>query len=269
MSTIDILNNYNDIKEDLKFITTSSVRTKIILSLNQGNKNLSDLKNELNLESSAALHALKKLENHDLTFKKENKYHLSSFGKLYAVKSKNLFKSFHAIKKCEKIWLDHCIEGITPDLLKKIRYLSNSYIIESTPTDIIKPYNYYAKLLSKAGRIKSVSPIFYYPNLDLYKKVLMKNANIELILTPLILDKMIKIGDIENLKKVISSGDLKLHEINEDVKIAFTVAENFLSIGLFSNEGLFDATINLISNDEEAIEWGNKLFNYYLLAEDV
>ncbi len=264
MDTIDILDLYDGIKGDIKFVTTSSVRTNIILSLNKGNKDLNTLKKELHLESSAALHALKKLENQKMVIKKENGYSLSSFGTLYAFESGKLFKSFYAVKKCEKIWLDHWINGIPPNLLAEIGKLSNSFLVESTPTDIIKPHSYYAELVSNAYKIKSVSPIFYYPYIDLYKNSLKENIDMELILTPLILDKMIETAGSDFLNEILSSKNFKLYKIDEDVRIAFTVAENFLSIGLFSNEGLFDATINLISYDTDAIEWGNKLFNYYL-----
>lgn len=264
MDTIDILNRYDDIKGDIKFVTTSSVRTTIILSLNYGNKDLNGLKQELNLESSAALHALKKLENQNIVIKNENEYSLSPFGKLYAFKSEKLFKSFYAIKKYEKIWLDHLINGIPKQLLKKIGDLSNSFLVESTPTDIIKPHSSYVKLVAKAHEIKGISPIFYYPYINLYKKALDRNANVELVLTPLIIDKIAETTGTEVLKETLSSGNLELYKTEEDIKIAFTVAENFLSMGLFSTEGLYDATMNLISYDADAIEWGNKLFNYYL-----
>lgn len=264
MNTIDILNRYDDVKDDIKFVTTSSVRTKVILSLNKESKDLYDLKKELNLESSAALHALKKLENQNIVIKKDDEYSLSSFGRLYAVKSENLFQSFYAIKKYENMWLDHQIKGIPQKLLKEMNRLSNSFIVESTPTDIIKPHSHYSKLLSKSHKIKGVSPIFYYPYLDLYKNVLKKNADVELILTPLIFDKLAEITNTKRLNELISSGSLKLHEIDEDIKIVFTVTENFLSLGLFSTEGLYDATMNLISCDKDAIKWGDKLFNYYL-----
>lgn len=258
------LNCYEDIKGDIKFLTTSSVRTKIILSLNRGNKDLNTLKNELDLESSAALHALKKLESQNIIIKKENEYFLSSFGKLYAVKSENLFKSFYTIKEYEKIWLDHWIDGIPKKLVKKIKCLNNSFLVESTPTDIIKPHSNYAKLVSKACEIKSISPIFYYPYIDIYKNALKRDADVKLILTPLILAKMTETAGMKFLKEILSSKNFKLYKIDEDVKIAFTVAEDFLSLGLFSTEGIYDATINLVSYDNDAIKWGNKLFNYYL-----
>ena len=75
---------------------------------------------------------------------------------------------------------------------------------------------------------------------------------------------MTETAGMEILNEILSSENFKLYKIEEDVKIVFTVTENFLSLGLFSTEGLYDATMNLISHDADAIEWGNKLFNYYL-----
>jgi predicted transcriptional regulator len=264
MDMLDTLNHYEDIKGYIKFVTTSSVRTKIILSLNKGNKDLNIIKNELDLESSAALHSLKKLESQNIIIKKETEYSLSSLGKLYAVKLKNLFKSCYTIKKYEKIWLDHCLDGIPKKLLKEVKCLNNSFLVESTPTDIIRPHSHYTELINKAHKIKCISPIFYYPYIDIYKNALDRNAKVELILTPLILAKIVETAGVTILNDILASQNFKLYQINEDVKIALTVTENFLSIGLFSTEGLYDATINLISYDADAIKWGNKLFNYYL-----
>lgn len=264
MDTANILNLYDDVKDNIKFITASSVRTKIILSLIQETKNLTALKNELNFESSSALRELKKLEDRDIIYKKENEYSLSSFGKVYATRSKDLFEFIYVIKKHEKIFLGHHIDGIPSDLLREIKHLKDSSIIESTPLNIIKPHTNYAKLLSDALSIKGVSPIFYYPYIDLYTKKLKENADVDLILTPLILDKVLETANKENIKKVLKSGILKLWKIDEDVKIAFTVTDKFLSLGLFSADGLYDATMNLVSFDEDAIKWGNELFDYYL-----
>lgn len=264
MDIIDTLNHYEYIKGDIKFITTSNVRTKIILSLNNGNKDLNALKNELNLESSAALHALKKLENQKIIIKKENKYSLSPVGKLLVLKSENLFKSFYTIKKYRKIWLNHCINGIPKNLLKEIKYLNNSFLVESTPTDIIKPHTHYTKLMNESSEIKSISPIFYYPYIDIYKNALKRGADVKLVLTPLILSKITETAGNELLREISSSNKFKLYQIDADIKIVFTVTENFLSLGLFSTEGLYDATMKLISHDADAIEWGNKLFDHYI-----
>ena len=263
MNTNEIMDAYEYIKDDLKFITTSSIRTKIILSLNE-DKDLTDLKYQLELKPSSISHALKRLEKENIVSKKGKKYSLSPLGKVYSIKSQNFFRSFEAIKNCEKIFLNHLIDGIPPFLIKKMGCLANSIIVESTPIDVIKPHTYYAKLVSSSVNIKALSSIFYYPFLDLYFDRLKKEAKAEIILTPLILDAMIKNADRERLEKKISSNDLKFLKVDEDVQIAFTVTEKFLNFGLFLNDGIYDATMSLVNYDEEAIKWGEELYDYYL-----
>lgn len=263
MDTKSILDAYESVKDDIKFITASVVRTKIILSLNKSDKCLNDFKNELNLQSSSILRALKTLENESMIFKRGDKYFLSEFGKIIALKLDNFFKSVHAITKCEKMWLDHCIKGIPPFLIKNVGCLNNSFIVESTPTDIIKPHTYYVEIVSKCNKIRTVSSIFYHPYLDLYKERFESEAEVEIILTPLLFDVVRKAVPSDRLKEIISSNYFKLLEIDEDVSIQFTVTEKFICIGLFSNEGLYDATMNLISYDTDAIRWGNELFGHY------
>jgi len=263
MNTNDVLDVYEEVKEDLKFITTSSIRTKIILSLKEGDKSLDEFKILIDSKSSSLSHALKKLENKDIIFKKGKRYFLSSLGRIYAVKSENLFKSFSTVKSCEKMWLNHLIDGIPSFLVKKIGCLSNSFIVESTPTDIIKPQTYYAEILSRSSDIKIVSPIFYYPLFDLYTSGLQNEAEAEIILTPLIFDAMIKSIGLEKLEETISLNNLKFLSIDEDIKIALTVTEKFLNLGLFLNNCIYDATMSLVSYDEDAISWGEELYCYY------
>ncbi len=264
MEINNILNQYDNVKDDLKLLTTSNIRSKVILSLNNGDKQLSDLKNELQLGSSTILRAMEKLKTKDIIIKNDNKYSLSPYGKLSAIKLENMLKSCYAIKKNKILWLEHHIDGIPEYLLEDIGCLSNSFIIEATSIDVVRPYSYFAELFIESCQIKSISPIFYNQYISLYKEVLKKGSNLELMLTPMILDKLIETMGMDQLKELISLYGLKIGIIEEDTNIVFTVTEKFISIGLFSNEGQFDGTIKLISFNADAIEWGNKLFEYYL-----
>ena len=264
METNKILNQYEDVKDELKLLTTSNIRSKIILSLNNGDKELGDIRNELQLGSSTILRAMEKLKRADIVIKKDNKYSLSSYGKLSAIKFENMLKSCYTIKRNEILWLDHQIDGIPKYLLKDIGCLSDSLIIKATSTDVVRPYTYFAELFTESQKIRSISPIFYNQYVFLYKKVLKKDANLELMLTPMILDKLIESMGVEELKKLIVSNGLKIGVIDEDTNIIFTVTEKFVSICLLSNEGQFDGTMKLFSFNPDAIEWGNKLFEYYL-----
>ncbi len=56
----------NDLKEEyqgIKYILTSTMRTKLLLSIYNESKNLDDLRIELEKPSATILHGLKELEN--------------------------------------------------------------------------------------------------------------------------------------------------------------------------------------------------------------
>jgi predicted transcriptional regulator len=57
--------------------------------------------------------------------------------------------------------------------------------------------------------------------------------------------------------------------VDEDIKIAFTVTEKFLNFGLFSHDGMYDATMVLINYDKDAIQWGEELYEYYLKKAEI
>lgn len=263
METKNILKIYDDVKTDFKFITSSSIRNKIILSLNESPKELNDLKKNLNLKSSPILREIKSLQNQNFIFQKENQYFLSPPGKIISLKSKSLINTLAA--KNKKIWLNHDISSIPPEFIRKIECLSDSFVIESTLTNIIKPHTNYRKIISDVSNIKAVSPIYDYSYVDLYLKSLQNNAKIDLIVTDPISKKIKEISRQKEIEKIISSSkNLRLWKTNAELKIAFTVTEKFFSMGLFLEGRTYDPTINLVSKNKKAINWGSQLFEYYL-----
>ena len=70
----------NDLKEEyqgIKYILTSTMRTKLLLSIYNGSKNLDDLRIELEKPSATILHGLKELENLNFVKKVQKYYQLT------------------------------------------------------------------------------------------------------------------------------------------------------------------------------------------------
>ncbi|OPY27279.1 MAG: hypothetical protein A4E27_00575 [Methanobacterium sp. PtaU1.Bin242] len=89
---------------------------------------------------------------------------------------------------------------------------------------------------------------------------------VELILTPQIIKKMTGVMDpatLMQLGELISREKLKLWTVNQNVKLAFTVTDKFLSLGLFKDNNEYDTTKDLVSDNPDAVAWGNSLFEYY------
>ena len=50
--------------------------------------------------------------------------------------------------------------------------------------------------------------------------------------------------------------------------MALTVTDKFFSLGLYTKEGGYDPLKTLLSEDKDAILWGDKLFEHYRQKAD-
>jgi len=84
-----------------------------------------------------------------------------------------------------------------------------------------------------------------------------------LVVTSAVMDKLEETIGTEKLQKSIASGNGSLRIAGNDLKISLTLGDEFLAMGLFSTDGSYDINVFLISKDEEAISWGERLFKHY------
>lgn len=94
----------NELKEEyngIKYILTSTMRTKLLLSIYKNSKNLDDLRNELNKPSATILHGLKELENLNFVKKVQKHYQLTSNGYLLTTNMIKLIDNWYATNRNE------------------------------------------------------------------------------------------------------------------------------------------------------------------------
>ncbi len=267
MDTENLLNLYEEVSDDLKFHGISGTRMKIMISLNEEGKKTKNLREELGLASSTILHGINELERQNLVFRKEDKYLLSQTGQIIAPKLIDMITTLGVIKKYESLWLNHEIRDIPHDLIMQIGNLSNSMLIEAESTNILKPHREFIEYLSKSKNIRALSPICHKDFVESMKTMSGEDVNIELILTQSIIDKVAKSMDLELISiamKMVGNKKQKVWVLKEDPTLAFTAADSFLSLSLFSERGVIDPTKMLISTDNDSIAWGNTLFEHYV-----
>lgn len=261
MGSESIYEMHDKVKDILRFLTSSSIRTNIMLILNESPKNLGDLKQELDLGSSTLIHSLNELEKRNFIIRESTDYTLSQTGKAVTLELIKLIKTTCVVNEYKKLWLNHEIGGIPEDLIGKIGDLNNSTLIEADSTHLTKVLDYFVQLLMKSKMMKGVSPI-YHPYLPkAMKSAISEGANVQLIVTNKVLEVLNK-SHPEILTKL--SENYRLYVIDEDVKEAFTVTDTCISFGLFTEGGEYDFNKDLYSESKEAIRWCEKLFEYYL-----
>lgn len=265
--TLEYIGIYHEIKDLLRYTSSSSVRVKILICLSEGIQTMSGLKKEIGISSSTISHNLSNLEKRNITTKEGEKYILTPIGHLITYNLMDNMKTTSVISKFQKFWLNHDLSGIPPELIKEIGDLYNSSLVESESGEIYKPHEKYQEIILKSNYIKGVSSIFRFNYIELFQHLILENyIDVELILTNDIIQKITEGIDADNLKQLKNSmaqGNVKLWVINNDVRIAFTITDKYLSLGLFHEHGDYDNTKDLISDDHDAVAWGNKLFEYY------
>ncbi|MCK4348985.1 MAG: winged helix-turn-helix domain-containing protein [Thermoplasmatales archaeon] len=257
---------YEGVEKSLKFLTTSSVRNKILMSLREGVKDLSDLKDEMKLESSTIIHSVRAMEGEDLLVEKEDGYHLTQIGKILSHKLFDMVKTLNALNNNREFWLSHQIDGIPQQFLERIGEVGDSEIVRASIRDIWKVYSTYFELIRKAKEFRGVSPVFHPRFPGAVEKLASKNVDTYLVMTNEVLESVLEALDEkhrERLRDTLHKDNFGLWITDDDIKVAFTVTDSIISLSLFSNDGAFDPTQDLISHNKEAINWGRELFEYY------
>lgn len=254
-----------NVQDIIRLAVCSDIRKNILIFLNKGDKSLKSLRELLNVSSTTAIHALRELEKSKLTFQdKDKKYGLTNTGKILALKLVDFNDAAEVLKLHEGFWLEHDMSGIPEHLMEKIGWLRDSDVIQIDSLDIIKTHRTYVNLITNATWIRGVSPI-YSPDYEMiFKKIVESNVNTQLILTEAVLNKLHNSIGYEKFKDLSCNYQLELFVVDDNLKVAFTVTDSFLSLGFFSNNDVYDPTHDLISTDHQSVRWGVELFEYYL-----
>ncbi|HML06265.1 MAG TPA: hypothetical protein VK426_10865, partial [Methanobacterium sp.] len=188
----NIFNFYEEVKDDLKFYGISSVRMKIMIGLIDGPKKTRQLRELTGIQSSTILHGINELERQKVVYKEGDSFCLSEIGRILTLKLIDLVKTIFALKNNQKLWINHKLDDIPPDLLMDIGDLSNSQLIEAENADVFKTYDEFTNMLLQSKNIKGVSTVFHPDLTKTFLYLLDNEVKVELILSDAVLKKTIK-----------------------------------------------------------------------------
>jgi predicted transcriptional regulator len=263
MTTVEGEKKQLNIHDRIRLAICSELRRKIFVALMDGKRGLSELRKTLEVSSTTAIHALRDLEKNKLIFEDEKRnYGLTKIGEIMALKIVDFVDAVEVLQKHEEFWLTHDLSGIPPHLMERVGWLKDSAIIEAPATDIFKVHSTYIDMVSKAKEIKGISPIFVPEFPFIYETLAIENKMpIQLVVTEEVLNKIKR----EMLEKIFSNKNskLELFVMKEDIKVALTITDYFISLGFFNFDGTYDWNKDLIGYDKVAIDWGKELFEWY------
>lgn len=252
-----------DLAEDkLKSFTRSAVRTKVILCLLAGDLNVRSLETELGTRASTILHTVKDMIEENVVAKTPQGYALTNVGRIQALLLAELMNTITVLDEHQDFWLTHDISGIPVDLQMKIGMLDQSDVVVGDSIALLKAQEYFMDKVLESKKIWGVSPIIIPGYAEAMAIPIQKGAQVDLILTDTILKIVLK--EYRDLMKVLMERDnFRLYRIKDDIKVAFTVTDADLYMGLFRLDGTYDIGQDLYCVGDGAVAWGLDLFKYY------
>lgn len=252
-----------DLAEDLlKGFTRSAIRTKVLLSLKDGELTAGDLERSLGTRASTILHAVKDMIEGGTVVRTLRGYRLTNPGRIQALMLSRLLSAVVVLERHKDFWMTHDISAIPDDLLVDIGLLRDGEIVSGDPAAILRTQQIFVSQLISSRSIYGVSPIIIPEYPAAIDTAVRNGAHVELVLTAPIVEIVVRdYRDV--LENLLKKDNFELYRLDSEVRAAFTVIDSSLSLGLFRLDGGYDVGNDLICTGPGAREWGMRLFMHH------
>lgn len=246
------LKDYESISKDVKYLTNSLSRLKILATLYEGPKNMKELTEGTGLSYSSVSSTMHNLELKDFVYRESSKYYLSNSMKIEIEDILELNEIMDVTAKFFNILDKHLVDMIPNSSIAELYLLGQARLIESDDIDAYRTYNYIEDALAKADCVKCILP-FYYENFnDQLNKLVKARKSVEAIVSR-------NISHIFEEKSNIKNISVSRKNIN----FLLIVTDRVMILGLFKDDGNFDQNRLLISKNRDSIMWAYNLFKNF------
>ncbi|MCQ2970372.1 MAG: DUF1724 domain-containing protein [archaeon] len=246
------LKSYDLISEEVKYLTNSIIRLKILATLFKCPLNMKDINGITSLSYSSISSNLHNLELKGHVYREHNKYFLSNSTKLEVEQVLKLGNLINLLNDFFNILDKHLVDMIPNQSVAELYLLGNACLMESDGVDVYRIYKYIEDALNAAEEVKCVLP-FYYETFNDKLNDLVKNDKKVEAMVPLslfeVFDEKSEIG--------------KLSFFSNDKTFLLIITHELMILGLFKEDGYFDQNRLLTSKNSDSIKWANNLYENF------
>lgn len=249
----------------IKTIFLSEKRKNVlILLLREGPKNIDEIKEALDVSSSALMPQIKKLLKWDLLTYDPNgdTYNLSDMGALIVEKIEEFLNIINVYVENHEYWESRDLSEIPYHMRKRIGNLKHCELLEADRDCLFEFHPDFVENILKSKYIMMTSSTFQPQTVSLFSKLLAKDVKIALVLTEQIFYRFLD-DYHEQFNGFLSHENMSISIRKGHIgPLTLVVTDTFMALWLFDRNGRFDG-MTLISHENSAIKWGRELFTYY------
>ena len=246
------LKTYEPVLKEVKYLTNSLVRLKILAMLYEQPLNMKDINNTTGISYSSISSNMHDLEVEGYLYRESNRYFLSNSTELKISNVLELKDIIQILNKFFNILDKHIVDMIPEKSITELHLLEGANIIESDDFDVYKVYTYIADALTSADSVKCILPFYYEEFNEKLNDLCSENKSIDLMVSDLVFETF------EENSKIT-----ELQSFSGDNNFLLIVTDQLMILGLFKQDGYFDQNRLLASHDEDAIIWANNMFKNF------
>lgn len=240
----------------------SDKRKDLLILLKERPMNIDEIKNTLNVTSSAMMTQIKILVDQGIILYDNDYYMLSSMGEVIVKKMLPLLNTLKVFEDNKYYWKNHKVDAIPPHLLERIEELGSCEIVEPELNRMYELPKKFADNLARSKYIFEISSSFSPDYPYKYIELARKGVKISLIITEHVLERF-ETEYFERLKDYIEMENTELFVCKADIGFASCVVTDiFLSLTLFYKNGMFHNHA-MMSFEKDALTWGEEMYLFY------
>ena len=248
----EYLDSYNAISEDVKFVSNSLIRLKVLKALYENPSNMKDLSIGTKLGYSSISGILHGLELKNMAYRKSNKYYLVNLLKLQI---RNLLEFSVTVNLLEEIFNiveGHDISKIPKKSVEDMHLLGDCELVESDCVDMDKVFNFIDDTLAQAKSTRAILPIYHESINYRLNDLAVKGKFVEIMVSKSVFDVYGHNSKVRNLSF-----------FNDENNFLLIVTNERMLFGLFRENGFFDQNRLMVSDSQDSLKWANNLFMYF------
>jgi len=242
----------------------SEKRKNLVIFLRDGAKNLTEIKDSLDVKAPAIIPQIRILEEKKIVIQKGKEYFLSDIGQIIAdYYMCPLVDTLNLVENNQKFFDIHDLSMVPKPLLKQLHKLKGCVVDQVDPQNMYEPHRLFIEKLSSSKCIKGVTPIFNPSYPDFFLQMAKQEKEIILILTPEVYQRTE--AEYHNVvKEFLDLNNTQIYIYNAKLNLAMMVTDHYFSFTPFFKDGSYDSQRNLIGTESSVISWGIDFFNYLL-----
>lgn len=246
---------YENVSDEIKYISNSFIRLDIVETLFSGSKTMKEINSDTGLSYSSISSNIHNLELGGYVFREFNKYHLSNIMYIYFENILDFKKTIITLNKLRLFFNNHCVNELPKNAILNLFLLKNSYLLESDEINIYKTRNFILDSLDNATYVKGILPNTFSTMGEKLNELVSKNKDVELLISDEIYSNFCQNIDLKP--------NLKVNSFKNKSNFSLLITDEVILLSLFRLDGIFDQNRLLISKTEGGKKWANILFEEF------